>query len=149
MRSSFHETAGAKPKYNSFSVSLDAGLPGGFMTVLSLARRLAVCLALAMAFNLSTPMSHAVSAKSLEKQARKIEAKLAKFPKGALIHLYFRGGGDSTGKLRKLSDNSFSFTSSDSNTDESYNYSDVTRVEKGKEYIGKDSESHHRFHLPF
>jgi len=119
------------------------------MTILSLARKSLVCVTLALACSLSAPTGHAVSAKSLEKQAKKIESKLARFPKGAFLHLRFRDGSDSHGKLGQLSDNSFSFTNSDSNTDETHSYSDVTDIEKGKAYIGKDSESHSRFHLPF
>jgi hypothetical protein len=119
------------------------------MTIHSLARRSLVCMALIFAFSLSVPMSHAVSAKSLEKQAKKIESRLARFPRGALLHLHFRDGSDSTGKLGKLSDNGFSFTNSESNVDETHNYSDVTNVEKGKTYIGKDSTSRSRIRLPF
>ena len=119
------------------------------MTIHSLARKLFVCMALGFVFSLGVPASHAVSAKSLEKQARKIEGKLAKFPKGAFLRLRFRDGSESTGKLRKMSDNSFSFTNSESNSDETHQYSDVTNVEKGKTFIGKDSNSRSRIRLPF
>lgn len=119
------------------------------MTVLSLARRSVVFLTLALAFTLSVPMGHAVSAKSLEKQARKTEARLSKFPRGTFLYFKFRDGNESTGKLGALAEHSFSFTNSDTNGEETHNYSDVTKVEKGKTYIGKDSESHHRLHLPF
>ena len=119
------------------------------MTILSFARKSIVCLGLAIALNLTTPMSHAVSAKSLEKQAKKIESRLAKFPKGAFLHFHFRDGSDAKGKLGNLADNSFSLTNSESNLDETHQYSDVTGVEKGKEYIGEGSESHHRLHMPF
>jgi hypothetical protein len=119
------------------------------MTFLSMARKSLVCMALVFAFSLSSTAGHAVSAKSLEKQARKIESKLAKFPKGAFLRLRFRDGSESTGKLRNMSDNSFSFTNSESNTDETHNYNEVTTVEKGKIYIGKDSESRNRIRLPF
>jgi len=91
------------------------------MTIHSLKRKSLVCMALVFAFSLSVPVSHAVSAKSLEKQARKIESKLAKFPKGAFLRLTFRNGGESTGKLRNMSENSFSFTNSESNSDETHN----------------------------
>ena len=119
------------------------------MTVLSLAKKTAVCLALIFAVSLSAPIGHAASAKSLEKQARKVQTRLAKFPPGALLHLQFRDGSESTGRLGKLSENGFAFTNSDSNTDESHRYSEVTKVEKGKEYIGKDSAPHRWLHLPF
>ena len=94
-------------------------------------------------------MCHAVSAKSLEKQAKKVEAALTKFPKGAFLHFHFRDGSEGAGHLGNLSENSFSFTNTDSNSDETHQYSDVTKVEKGKEYIGKDSTSHHHRLNPF
>jgi hypothetical protein len=123
------------------------------MTILSLARKsllLIFCLVLALAYTASTPVSYAASAKSIEKQARKIEGRLAKLPKGAFLHFHFRDGSEATGKLGNLSDNAFSITNSESNLDESHPYSDVTGFEKGKAFIGKDSaESHHRLRMPF
>ena len=124
------------------------------MTTRSFAGKSAVlkvmlCLGLSFAFVAGTPMCHAVSAKSLEKQARKIESRLAKLPKGAFLHFHFRDGSESTGKLGNLSDAGFSLTNTESNQDESHTYSDVTNFEKGKAYIGKDSESRHRLHMPF
>jgi hypothetical protein len=119
------------------------------MTISSLVRKFAVCLALAVAFGSAAPASHAVSTKSIEKQARKIESRLAKYPKGAFLHFKFRDGSEGTGKLRDLHEKSFSFTNTESNLDETHNYGDVTKIEKGKTYIGKDSEPHHRLHMPF
>jgi hypothetical protein len=105
-----------------------------------------ISLALALALFSAAPVFGAPSAKSLEKQAKKMESALAKFPKGALVHLHFRDGSDSNGKLGTLSENSFSFTNSDSNADETHAYSDVTKVEKSKEYIGEGT-SHHHVHV--
>jgi hypothetical protein len=120
------------------------------MTVLSFARKLTACMALTLALGWAASAGYAVSAKSLEKQARKIQGKLLKYPKGAFLHFEFRDGSEGTGKLGTLSDHSFSFTNTDSNLDESHNYSDVTKIEKGKTYIGKNSEpAHHRLHMPF
>lgn len=123
------------------------------MTILSLTRKSLVqimFLGLALACTASTPLSHAASAKSIEKQARKIEGRLAKLPKGAFLHFHFRDGSEATGKLGSLSDNSFSITNTESNQDESHTFTDVSSFEKGKAYIGKDSsESHHRLHMPF
>ena len=123
------------------------------MTILSLARKSLVqimFLGLALAYTASTPLSHAVSAKSIEKQARKIEGRLAKLPKGAFLHFHFRDGSEATGKLGSLSDNSFSITNTESNQDESHPYSDVSSFEKGKAFIGKDSgESHRHLRMPF
>ncbi|HEX4758139.1 MAG TPA: hypothetical protein VH308_09160 [Terracidiphilus sp.] len=117
------------------------------MTVLSLGKRLAVSIAMATALVFSVPAGHAASAKNLEKQAKKIEGKLANFPKGAFLHLFFRDGSDSSGKLNNLSDNSFTFTNLDSNANETHPYTDVTRVEKGKEYIGEGSGPKKHIHI--
>ncbi len=119
------------------------------MTIHEMARKSAVCLSLALALSLGAPSGYAASAKSLDKQAKKVASKLAKYPKGAFLHFHFRDGSESSGKLNKLADNSFSITNSDSNSDETHRYSDVTRIEKEKTYIGKDSESRHRLHMPF
>lgn len=119
------------------------------MTNLNLVKRTMVCLTLVLTCSLGTPMSYAVSAKSLEKQAKKVEGALAKFPRGAFLHLHFRDGSEGTGKLGELKENSFLFTNSESNTEESHQYVDVTKIEKGKEYIGKDSTSHHHHLGPF
>lgn len=112
------------------------------MTVLSLAKKSAVCLTLIFAFGFIAPTGHATSNKSLEKQAKqakKVHARLAKFSPGALVHLQFRDGIESTGRLGKLSETSFSLINSDTNAIENHQYSDVIKIEKGKEYIGKNS----------
>ncbi len=117
------------------------------MKVHFLGKKSAACLALALAFVICTPVCQAVSAKSLQKQARKVESRLAKYPAGAFLHLFFRDGTDSNGKLGRLSETSFSFTNSDSNANEIHSYSDVTRIEKGKEYIGEGSKHHRHIRL--
>lgn len=117
------------------------------MTLLSMGKKLAVSVAVAMSLALTAPACHAVSAKGVEKQAHKIESKLARFPKGAFLHLFFRDGTDSTGKLNNLADNNFTFTNTDSNSDETHAYGDVTRIEKGKEYIGEGSGPHRKIHI--
>jgi hypothetical protein len=143
-----------KSQYNTFSGFAverrlrGAALFGGVMTMVSLAKKTTVCLALVLACGLVTP-SYAVSAKSLEKQAKKVEAALAKFPRGAFLHFHFRDGSEGAGKLGNLSENSFSFTNTESNAEETHQYSDVTKIDKGKEYIGKDSASHHHHLGPF
>lgn len=113
----------------------------------SLWKKWAVGLGFAVALLVAVPGCHAISAKSLEKQARKIESTLAKFPAGAFLHLHFRDGSESNGKLGKLTENSFTFTNSDSNANETHPYSDVTKIEKGKEYIGEGSGPHHHIHI--
>lgn len=122
------------------------------MTVLSLTKKSAVCLGLIFALSLIAPTGHASSAKSIEKQAKqakKVQARLTKFPPGALVYLQFRDGSESTGRLGKMSENSFLFTNSDSNAIETHRYIDVTKIEKGKEYIGKNSTPRHWRPWPF
>lgn len=105
-----------------------------------------LCLALAGAFFACTQAHAAPSPKGIEKQAHKIEMKLAKYPKGAFLHLFFRDGTDTNGKLGNLAENTFSFTNSDSNADETHSYADVTKIEKGKEYIG-EGPGHKHIHI--
>ncbi len=57
-------------------------------------------MATALAFSVTA--GHAASEKSIEKQAKKVENRLANFPKGAFLHLFFRDGSYSSGKLNKL-----------------------------------------------
>lgn len=105
-----------------------------------------LCLALAGAFLACTPAQAAPSPKSIEKQAHKIESKLASYPKGAFLHLFFRDGTNTNGKLGNLAENTFSFTNSDSNANETHSYADVTKIEKGKEYIG-EGPGHKHIHI--
>jgi hypothetical protein len=105
-----------------------------------------VCVAAALALMVCVPACVALSFKSNpEKQARKIESKLAKYPAGSSLHFYFRDKSDSVGSLGALSDTSFAFTNLDSNAKETRSYSDVLRVEKSKQYIGEGSAPRHRF----
>lgn len=112
----------------------------------SIVRSFVFCLALAGVISACKPAHAAPSPKSIEKQAHKIEIKLARYPKGAFLHLFFRDGSDSNGKLGNLSENTFNFTNSDSNADETHSYADVTKVEKGKEYIG-EGPGHKHIHI--
>jgi len=50
------------------------------------------------------------------------------------------------GSLGDVSDATFQITNSDSNKVETFDYADVARVTKGKEYIGAGSESGTHFH---
>ena len=118
------------------------------MTILSLGRKTAVCLAIMLAFAALAPSSPALLGRSPEKQARKVQGQLARYPAGSLLHLSFRDGTESTGKLGQLADSSFSFTNSESNVSETHSYADVKKIEKGKEYIGEGSSGrHHHIHI--
>ena len=105
------------------------------------------CLAVVLALIACVPVCHSLSTKSQEKQARKMHSKLAKYPAGSYLHLYFRDKTETIGKLGTLSDASFSFTNSDSNANETHLYGDVSRVEKGKQYIGEGSAPRHHIHI--
>jgi hypothetical protein len=115
---------------------------GGVMRTLFGGRRM-VWLAVVCAMLAYVPASQARSAKSVEKQAQKIEKKLAKYKAGSYLHLVFSDNTESSGSLGALSDTTFSFTNTESNVKETHRYSDVERVEKGKVYIGQGSEHHH------
>jgi hypothetical protein len=107
----------------------------------------AACLALAFVFITAAPASHALLSKSQEKQAHKMQSRLAKYPAGSFLHLTFRDGTQSNGKLGALADTGFSFANADSNTNETHAYSDVTKIQKGKEYIGEGTAPHHHIHV--
>jgi len=112
------------------------------------ARRSSCCLALVLALLASAPLCHATqSAARLEKHARKIEKKLAKYPAGTYLHLAFRDSPDSLGTLGHLSATSFTFTNADSNAVETHDYADVARVEKGETFIGAGSTPARHFRL--
>ncbi len=80
---------------------------------------------------------------SLDKHARRIERRLAKFRPGAFLDFEFRDSSQTFGSLGPLSATSFEFTDSDSNKTQTHNYSDLVEVKKAKEYIGDGSEHHH------
>jgi hypothetical protein len=117
----------------------------------SLVVKLAVSLAVALALFVTLPVGHATSspaktAKALQKQAHKTQSALAKYQAGSLLRLTLRDGTQTTGKLGTMSEGSFAFTNSDSNANETHLYSDVTKVEKGKEYIG-EGPGHKHIHI--
>lgn len=92
----------------------------------------------------------AQSGGSLNKHARRIYHRLAKYPQGKYLHLVMSNATDLYGALGTLSAASFSFTNSDSNTKASYAYGEVARVRTDKEPIGEGSEPrrHIRHLLP-
>lgn len=90
--------------------------------------------------------SRAQSAEKIEKHARKIERKVAKYRTGALLQVDFRDNSEALGSLGDVYDATFQVTNADSNKVQTFNYADVTRVRKTKEYIGAGSEPEHHFH---
>ncbi|MGC1461558.1 MAG: hypothetical protein WA802_05110 [Terracidiphilus sp.] len=88
----------------------------------------------------------AQSGSKADKHGQKIEKKLSKYKTGTLLHLEFNNSPECNGTLNTLSDKSFILNNSDTNAKETHLYSDVSRVEKGKEYIGAGSApKHHIF----
>lgn len=88
----------------------------------------------------------AESSAKLEKHARKIEKRLAKYRAGTLVEVDFRDNSEATGSLGDVSDATFQITNADSNKVQTFNFVDVASVRKAKEYIGAGSEPEHHFH---
>jgi hypothetical protein len=93
------------------------------------------------------PTCQAQSSAKLEKHARKIEKRIAKYRTGTFLQIELRDNNEALGSLREVSDATFQIVNADSNKVETFNYADVTRVRKGKEYIGAGSEPEHHVRL--
>jgi hypothetical protein len=102
-------------------------------------------LGLAWVLIVGVSMGQAQSTTSLDKHARKVHHKLAKYSTGRYLHLMLRDHSDSYGALGTLSENSFTFTSAESNSTATYSYNDIERVKTDKEPIGKGTEP--RYHI--
>lgn len=104
-----------------------------------------LCLAAALLFVACTPVMQARSGSKADKHAQKIEKTLARYKTGTFLHLEFNNNTESSGTVNTLSDKSFTFNNSDTNAKETHLYGDVTKVEKGQQYIGEGSTPrHHR-----
>ena len=106
-----------------------------------------IYLVAALFFVACVPMCQAGSGSKVDKHAQKIEKTLSRFNTGTLLHLDFNNNTECTGTVNTLSDASFTFNNSETNAKETHLYSDVSRVEKGKEYIGQGSTPKHHGHL--
>ncbi len=106
------------------------------------------CLLVAVAFAsvALAPTVQAQSSAKIEKHTRKIEKRLAKYRAGTLVQVDLQDRSQAMGSLGDISDATFQITNSDSNKVETFNYAEVARVTKGKEYIGAGSESGIHFH---
>jgi len=104
------------------------------------ARKSLVVVAIAMAWIATVAVSQAQSAAQLDKHARKIEKRLAKYHTGTVLQVDLRDDSEALGSLGQLSDATFLLTSADSNRKMTIAYADVAQVKKGKEYIGEGSE---------
>jgi hypothetical protein len=110
-------------------------------------RRSILSIAVALAWIAVFPAAPAQTAPQLDKHARKIEKRLAKYQPGTYLDFTFRDSSESYGSLGALSNDSFQFTDSDSNRVETHSYDNVARVRKAKEYIGSGSEPGHHVRL--
>lgn len=106
-----------------------------------------LCLAAALVLVASVPMCLARSGSKAEKHSQKVQKKLSKYKTGTLLHLEFSDNTECTGTVNTLSDTSFTFNNSETNAKESHNYSDVSNVERGKEYIGQGSAPKRHIHI--
>ena len=86
------------------------------------------------------PSGRAESSEKADKHARKIEKRVAKYRTGTLLQVDFRDNSQALGSLGEVSDATFQITNADSNKMQTFNYADVTRVKKTKEYVGAGSE---------
>jgi hypothetical protein len=89
----------------------------------------------------------AQSSAPLDKHARRIEKRLAKFRPGTVLDFQFRDSSQTFGSLGPLSPASFQFTDSDSNKTQTHLYSDLAEVKRAREYIGEGSEPRHHVRL--
>jgi hypothetical protein len=103
-------------------------------------------IAVAFASIALAPTIRAQSSEKIEKHAQKIEKRLAKYHTGTLMQVDFRDNSEALGTLGDVSDATFQITNSESNKVQTFNYADVTRVKKTKEYIGAGSGPEHHFH---
>lgn len=101
--------------------------------------KVVLSMAVALMLIACVPVCQARSGSKAEKQAQKIHKKLSKYKPGTLLHLQLNNDTECSGKVLTLSETSFIFNNSETNAKETYNYSDVTHVDKGKQYIGQGS----------
>jgi hypothetical protein len=109
--------------------------------------RTVLCLAAALVFVGTVTLCQARSLSKADKHAQKIEKKLAKFKTGTLLHLEFNNNTECSGTVNALLDTSFTFNNTDTNAKETHLYSDVSNVEKGKQYIGEGSAPKRHIHI--
>lgn len=106
-------------------------------------RTSAARLALASMLLACASAAQAQNSSQLDKHARKVQHRLAKYRTGSYLHLMLRDDTSSYGALGTLSDASFTFTSADTNATTTYTYDDIDRVRTDQEAIGEGSEPHH------
>lgn len=111
-------------------------------TCFSSPARLAGCV-LALGLLVAAPCAYASHPPDPAKVERKVVKKLESFKKGALVHVLFHDGSDSTGTLGRLDDHSFTLVNVESNATETHRYLDVDTIGKGSDEIGQHGRHHH------
>jgi hypothetical protein len=86
------------------------------------------------------PAAYSQQNPNLNRHARRIEKKLAKYRAGSIVQIDLRDGSQSLGSLGALSGETFQMTDTDNNKTATFAYDDVATVHKGTEYIGEGSE---------
>ena len=106
---------------------------------------LALPLVLSLGFNaILAPAQSA--ALSLDKHARKIQNKLAKYSQGSYLHLVMNDAPDAYGRLGTLSETGFTFTVADNNAPAVIRYSAVDKVKDDDQRVGRGAEPIHFRH---
>ena len=77
---------------------------------------------------------------NLDRHARKIQHKLARYQNGRYLHLVLSDDSSAYGAINTLSNASFTFTNADSNSVSTYPYDAVDKVKTDKESIGEGTE---------
>jgi len=95
----------------------------------------------------AVPPALAQSSAPLDKHARRIAKRLAKYRQGTFLDFEFRDSSQTFGALGPLSPASFQFTDSDSNKVQTHSYSELVHVKQAREYIGEGSEPRHHVRL--
>jgi len=111
-----------------------------------LRRHVTLLAAVAFLMVVCTPAGRAESPANIDKHARKIEKHVARYRAGTLLQIDFRDNSEAVGSLGEVSDATFQITNADSNKLQTFNYADVTRVKRTKEYVGAGSEGLHFRH---
>ena len=107
-------------------------------------RKLLLILVVAVTAFAAAPAAFAQQNPNLDKHARRVEKRLAKFRTGSFMEIDLRDGSQRLGSLGTLSGNTFQMIDTDNNKAVTFAYDDVATVHKSTEYIGEGSEPGHR-----
>ena len=102
-------------------------------------RKAAIPLVAVLALVAFASVSKAESAQPLDKHARKIEKRLAKYRPGTYLDFEFRDSSQTFCSRGEMFNTSFQYTDADNNQTVTHYYTDLSSVRKAKEYIGEGS----------